>query len=257
MKTIGITNQKGGVAKTTNTINIGGAAADQGLNTLVVDADPQGYLTNNLGLREAYTAEPPTFFEMWKEPKDHDPAEFIVQHDEFDVLPASIDMFNLEQELIAAGWRVRERLNIIFDQLPQEYDLVLVDAPPSLGPINDNVLLATENIIIPMEAQETSVLALDHLLRQIETLEDRFGVTINEEAVVVSNVDYPLDNEQEDMIQWAEDTFDGRAPVFEIRNRAAISRAIKAGHSITGYDEEDSDMEEVYAELIDAIEVEQ
>lgn len=252
MKTIGVTNQKGGVAKTTNTINIAGAAAAKGHEVLAIDADPQGYLTNNLGLREAYTADPPTFFEVWEEPTDYDPAEIIVEHEEFDVLPSSVDMFNLEQELIAAGWRVRERLSMIFERLPQGYDLVVVDAPPSLGPINDNVLLATEHIVIPMEAQETSVLALDHLLNQIETLEERFEVTIEEEAVAISDVDYPLDNEQEDMIEWIHSTFDGRAPVFEIRNRAAISRATKAGQSITAFEEE-CDMEAVYAELVDAL----
>lgn len=249
MKAIGVTNQKGGVAKTTNTINLGGAAAAEGLDVLVIDADPQGYLTNNLGLRDEYTADPPTFFDAWTEPTEYDPADLIVEHDEFDVLPSSIDMFNLEQDLIAAGWRVRERLNMIFDRLPQGYDVIFVDAPPSLGPINDNVLLATERIIIPMEAQETSVLALDHLLRQVETLEDRFEVTIDEEAVIISDVDYPLDNEQKDMIEWIEETFDGRAPVYEVRHRAAIARAIKAGRSISGHDEE-CDMEPIYREIV-------
>lgn len=255
MKAIGVTNQKGGVAKTTNTINLAGAAAAAGYDVLAVDTDPQGYLTNNLGLDEAYTTEAPTFYDAWLEPTDHDPADFIVAHDEFDVLPATVDMFNLEQDLIAEGWRVRERLAMVFDRLPA-YDLVFVDAPPSLGPINDNVLLATRNIIIPMEAAETSVLALDHLLTQIETLEKRFEATINEQAVIISNVEYPLDNEQRDMIEWIRDTFDGRCPVYEVRNRAAISRATKAGRSITGFEEE-SDMESVYTDIIQHMEIHQ
>lgn len=253
MKALGVSNQKGGVAKTTNAINLAGAAAAEDLNVLAIDTDPQGYLTNNLGLRDAYTADSPTFYDMWLEPTDYDPAEIIVEHDEFDVLPSNVDMFNLEQDLIAAGWRVRERLEMIFDRLP-EYDLVVVDAPPSLGPINDNVLLATQNLVIPMEAKETSVLALDHLLTQIETLEDRFEVTINEEAVLISDVDYPLDNEQKDMIEWIEDTFDGRCPVYEIRNRAAIARALKAGSSISGFDEA-CDQEPVYRKVIQNLEV--
>jgi len=246
---LGITNQKGGVSKTTNTINLAGAAAAEGHDVLAVDTDPQGYLTNNLRLRDAYTAEEATFYDSWKEPTEVDPSDAIVEHDEFDVLPSNVDMFNLEQDLIAEGWRVRERLSMVFDRLP-EYDLVVVDAPPSLGPINDNVLLATENILIPMEAKETSVLALDHLLRQIETLEKRFEVEMTEHGVIISDVDYPLDNEQRDMIEWIEDTFEGRAPVYEVRSRAAIARAQKAGRSISGF-EEDCDQEPVYRDIIE------
>jgi len=248
MKTLGASNQKGGVAKTTNTINLAGAAAAEGSDVLAIDTDPQGYLTNNLGLRAAYTAEEPTFYNVWVEPMDYDVADVIVQHAEFDVLPSNVDMFNLEQDLIASGWRVRERLTMIFERLP-EYDLVVVDAPPSLGPINDNVLLATRNLVIPMEAKETSVLALDHLLTQIETLEKRFEATIDEEAVLISDVQYPLDNEQRDMIEWIEDTFEGRCPVYEIRNRAAIARAMKAGSSISAFEEE-CDQEPVYRKVV-------
>lgn len=258
MNAWGVSNQKGGVAKSTNTINLAGAAAARGHDVLAVDTDPQGYLTNYLGLRDAYTAggdddeDVVTFYDAWKEPTKNDPTEAIVGHDEFDVLPSNLDMFNLEQDLIAEGWRVRERLSMIFDRLPA-YDMIFVDAPPSLGPINDNVLLATENVVIPMEAKEASVLALDHLLTQVETLEERFEVNIHEEAVIISDVDYPLDNEQTDMIEWIRDTFDDRAPVYEVRNRAAIARAQKAGQSITTYDEE-CDQEPVYQDVIEGME---
>lgn len=253
MKALGVSNQKGGVAKTTNAINLAGAAAAEGHDVLAIDTDPQGYLTNNLGLRDAYTADDATFYNVWLEPTDYDVAEVIVEHAEFDVLPSNVDMFNLEQDLIASGWRVRERLTMIFERLA-DYDVVVVDAPPSLGPINDNVLLATRNLVIPMEAKETSVLALDHLLTQIETLEKRFEASINEEAVLISDVQYPLDNEQRDMIKWIQDTFDGRCPVYEIRNRAAIARAMKAGSSIGAY-EEDCDQEPVYRKVIQNLEV--
>jgi chromosome partitioning protein len=252
---VAISNQKGGVAKTTNTINLAGAAAERGHEVLAVDTDPQGHLTNTLGLRDEYRAEPPTFYDAWLEPDDVDVQDLLVEHPEFDVLPSNLDMFNLEQDLIAAGWRVRERLQMVFEGLP-EYDYVFVDAPPSLGPINDNVLLATENIAIPMAANEMSIDALVILLDQIETIENRFDTKISERAVFISDVDYPLDNEQEDTIEWIKDNFESRTPVFEVRNRAAISRALKSGSSIFGY-EESCDQEDAYLSAIESLEGQQ
>lgn len=251
---IGITNQKGGVAKSTNTINIAGALAHRGHSVLAVDTDPQGYLTDKLGLSSEYKADPPSFFEALKEPTEYQITDLVVSHSEFDVIPSNIDMFRLEQDLIASGWRPRERLQMLFETL-DGYDFVLVDAPPSLGPINDNVLLACRQILIPVEADETSILAIDHLLNQIETLEKRYNVRITEQAVVISNVNYPLDNEQRDMIAWFNDTFDGRCPVFEVRHRAAVKRSLSAGGSIFGENAEDTDMREIYENIARELEV--
>ncbi|SEP32379.1 CobQ/CobB/MinD/ParA nucleotide binding domain-containing protein, partial [Halogranum amylolyticum] len=135
------------------------------------------------------------------------------------------------------------------------YDYVVVDAPPSLGVINDNVLLACQNMVIPVEAMESSIHALDILLNQIETLEERYGVTIQQSAIVISNVHYPLDNDQKENIEFFHETFDGRCPVHEIRHRAAVKRSLSAGGSIFGDNAEDTDMKENYQQL--AIDLEQ
>ncbi|MCF2208382.1 ParA family protein, partial [Halobacterium salinarum] len=131
---------------------------------------------------------------------------------------------------------------------------VLIDAPPSLGPINDNVLLAAQDILIPVEAADSSVLAIEHLLNQIESLERDYGVQITEQALLISNVNYPLDNEQADAIEWFRDTFDGRAPVFEVRNRAAVKRSLASEGSIFGEEAEETDMTAVYDDVAAALE---
>lgn len=252
---IGVSNQKGGVAKTTNTLNIAGALAELGERVLVVDADPQGYLTNRMGLREHYQADSPTLFDAFEEPMSAPTQGLIVAADEFDILPSNIDLFRLEQTLIASGMKPRTRLRDYFERLVADgdYDYVLVDAPPSLGPINDNVLLATGNVIIPCEADDTSILALEHLLNQIETLEEKYGTKIRELGVVVSNVNYPLDNEQQGMLDWYEDTFDGRMPVYVVRHRAAIKRAMNNHGTIFAKDAEECDMAEVYLQIAEGI----
>ena len=254
--TFGVTNQKGGVGKSTNSINIAGAFAELGYSVLAIDTDPQGYFTNKLGLGDAYKADPPTFYDALNEPTDYQFDELVVSHPEFDVIPANIDMFRLEQDLIASGWKPRQRLSTLFEALDDTtYEVVIVDAPPSLGPINDNVLLACEDILVPVEAEETSILALDHLLRQVETLEERYSTTITERGIVISKADYPLDNEEQTMIDWFYDTFDTRCPVHEIRKRAAIKRSLSADGSVFGADAEESDMNDRYLDLARSLEV--
>jgi chromosome partitioning protein len=148
--------------------------------------------------------------------------------------------------------RPRLRLKNLLDDVT-EWDVILIDSPSSLGPLNDNVVLATDDLLVPVEADESSQLALDHLLRQVDTLEDNYDQHIGILGVVVSNVSYPLDNEQRDAIEWYNEKFDGRVPVWVIRSRAAIKRAVKPGGSIFAPDAEDVDMREVYAEIAEAI----
>lgn len=239
---IAVTNQKGGVGKSTVTINVAGALASRGNNVLVVDFDPQGYLTSGTGFDDLYTAEPPTQYDVLKSPSEYDVAEIVAQHEEFDVLPANIDMFNLEQELVSA-MQGRKRLEMVLEGV-DSYDFILVDCPPSLGILTDNALLACENVLIPVEAEDTSIRAMDLLFKQIDSLEKNFTeASISEVAMVVSNVGYPLDGEQKAMLEWFEDNFGSHIPVFEVRTRAAIKRAWNDGVSVLSA-AEDCDMED-------------
>lgn len=230
---VALANQKGGVAKTTNTINVAGALAARGNDVLAVDADGQGYLSMRLGFRETYMADETNLFHAISEPNEYDPSELIVEHDEFDLLPSNIDMFRIEQDLIADGWRQRERLDMVLDELP-DYDYIVIDAPPHLGVMNDNVLIAAKNILVPIEATEDARLALEHLFRQVETIERRYEISITERGVILSNVGHPLDNDQRDIIHWTGRTFRDRMPVYEVRSRKSISSAINEHGSVFG-----------------------
>lgn len=104
-------------------------------------------------------------------------------------------MFSLDQELVSA-MQGRLRLQMLLDSGVDEYDFVIIDCPPSLGLLTDNALLGATDLLIPAEAEDTSIRALDILFKQIDTLEQNFDVSIQERGIVVSNVDYPLDNDQ-------------------------------------------------------------
>ncbi|MFB6201126.1 MAG: ParA family protein [Halorhabdus sp.] len=251
-RTIGVLQQKGGVGKTVTTLNVAGALADRGLDVLAVDVDPQGYLTHRLGFEDAYKADAPSLYNALNDPGEHAVADLVVNHAEFDLLPSNIDMFRLEQDLIASGMRPRLRLQRLLDDA-DAWDVIIIDAPPSLGPLNDNVALAAGELLVPVEADESSRLALNHLLRQLDTLEDNYDVHVDIVGVVVSNVSYPLDNEQQANIEWFRDRFEEHVPVWIVRSRAAIKRAVKAGGSVFGADAEDTDMREVYAEIAEEI----
>ena len=236
MTAFAVTNQKGGVGKTTVTANIGGAVNEIGSRPLLVDLDPQGYLTSAVGFDDAYTAEAPNLNDALLSPSEHDIEELIREHEEFDLVPASIDMFTLEQELLS-GMQSRRRLTQLLDDVGG-WDVILVDCPPSLGILTDNALLATRNVVVPVEAEDTSIRALDLLFKQIDSLEENFGEQIQERALVISNVAYPLDNEQEGMLTWFDENFGNYLPIFEIRSRAAVKRAWNNGVSVFNHGEE-------------------
>ncbi|MFC7059832.1 ParA family protein [Halovenus salina] len=233
-------------------MNVAGALADRDLDVLAVDMDPQGYLTHRLGFEDAYAADSPSLFDAIDSPTDHSVDDLVVAHEEFDLLPANIDMFRLEQDLIASGMRPRLRLKALLENV-DGYDVILVDSPPSLGPLNDNVVLATEHLLVPVEADDSSKLALNHLLRQLDTLEENYDTKIEIEGVLVSNVEYPLDNEQKQAIEWFEGRFEDYVPVWIIRNRAAIKRAVKGGGSVFADSAESTDMGDVYMQVAEEV----
>lgn len=243
---VAVTNQKGGVGKTTLTINIAGALSKKDKGVLVVDLDPQGHATEGLGLQDEYEKKPPSLYDILVD-LDNKPSinDLIVEHEEFDVVPSNIDMFNAEPEL-TTSMRSRERLSMALDSIEKDYDYVLVDCPPSLGNLTDNAVLACRKVLIPAQAEGTSIRALEILFDQIDTLEETYGEEIEELALVANRVEE--DNEAKEMMEWFKNTFEGRFPIFEIRKRVKLKRAWNEGVSIFTHNES-CDMEDVFSEI--------
>lgn len=227
-----VSNQKGGVGKTTVSINVAGALNELGRDVLLVDLDPQGSATEGLGFVDAYDVNPPSLFDVLTDPKQREHAgSLICSHPEMDVLPSNIDMTAVEPELTLSR-RACEQLTLVLDRLEDDYDYVIVDCPPNLGLLTDNALYATQNVLVPALAESTSKRALELLYDHIESIELEFGIHIAERGVVANRVE-PT-NEADHMLEWLGEAFP-EVPVWEVRKRVDLQRAYAEGGSIFDY----------------------
>lgn len=243
--TIAVSNQKGGVGKTTVAINVAGALNQRGHDVLFVDLDPQGAATEGLGFLDEYDADPPNLFNVLTEPEQRETiSEIVVSHEEMDVVPSNIDMTVAEPELTLSR-RGGEQLALALDSIDDGYEYIIIDCPPYLGYLTDNGLFAAQNVLIPALAESTSKRALELLFDHIETLELDYEITIGECGVVANRVEET--NEATEMMSWFNNAFPD-VPIWEVRKRVAFQRAFSAGQSIFKY-HSDLDMTDVFLDV--------
>ena len=152
-QTIAICNQKGGVGKTTTTLNLGAGLVRQGKRVLLVDADPQSDLTASLGWN-GDELEKSLGRLMYLSTQEYRPIvqETIIHHPEgVDFIPSNLDLSSMESQLVNAMSREKVLSNLLKD-VKKDYDYILIDCMPSLGMITINALTAADSVIIPVQA---------------------------------------------------------------------------------------------------------
>jgi chromosome partitioning protein len=250
---IAICNQKGGVGKTALTINLGAAFAEKGKKVLLIDLDPQGHLTEGVGLKDLYLKEKNTLFEAITDHKgDGDKLVHHIPHEKFDLIASSYQMALIEQKLFMTRNR-EHKLRELLDELGKQYDYVLIDCPPNLGNLTDNALNAARHVVVPIQAETSSVRALDLLFDQIESVEQGLKIKIAVLAVVPNLV------QESALSKRILSDLRTNIPVitpFEIKKRVVLQEAYDKGRSIFSYDapntvkEDDAhELKKVYAEL--------
>lgn len=181
---IAVCNQKGGVGKTEIAIHLTAALARTNFNENVglVDLDPQGHATEGVGLRELYDKSGITLYDGLTQYDVAIPALIHeVPHESFYLIPSHFKMMLVESALNDTRMRRREyRLSDLLDGMSGAFDWIIIDCPPNLGLLTDNAIIASRRLVVPVQAEQTSVRALELLLDQIESLEKelKFDVDI-------------------------------------------------------------------------------
>lgn len=252
---ISIAMQKGGVGKTTTAVNLAAALSRRGHNVLLIDTDPQGFATKSLGFREVYLADESSQYDAWLDDGFDQLDNLILTHDEFDLVPAHIRMFKLEKELHSAR-RAEERLDLLLDELDHNYDFVVMDSPPNLGPLTDNTIIAAEHVLFPAQAHVASKDALEMLFDEIDSIETTFKREIVTLGAVVNMT--TQDGMSWEMVEWFENSF-GEDVVFEVPKRVDLQYAWEDNRSIFAYYDEPEqppfdDVRDVYNGLAEHVE---
>lgn len=166
---IAIINQKGGVGKTTTAVSLGHGLALQGKSVLLFDLDPQGNATACLGV-EKFTTNPSSHDFLLTSDEQETPPPTITSYGGLHLYPANISLISAEMELMNRGKeRMTHALREALERAPLHHDIVLFDAPPSLGLITLNLLVAADYVIVPVQCE---YLALEGLSMLLDTLEE-------------------------------------------------------------------------------------
>ncbi len=240
-RVIAFANQKGGVAKTTTTLNLAVAFKEQGLNVLVVDLDPQGNLTMSQGLN-------PDAIErsMYDVLVHRLPIEEVIQRVEIDIAVSSLDLAGAELALSSMIGRERA-LEKALAPVRENYDYILIDTPPSLGILTVNALVAANGVIVPVQCEYLSLRGLVQLENTLSMIRENLNPTVEIEGILPTMFDRRTLHSRE-AIDILEENFGDLVFDTKIRKTIRYAEAPVKGTSVLAYDPT-GDAAEAYRKL--------
>jgi chromosome partitioning protein len=228
-KVIAFANQKGGVAKTTTTLNLAAAFAEQGYRVLCVDMDPQGNLTMSQGI------DPDSLEQSMFDVLVHDISiREVIRRREVDVACASIDLAGAE---IAMSTKIgRERsLTKALRAVSEDYDWIFVDTPPSLGLLTVNALTAADQVIVPVQCEYLSMRGLLQLQNTLSMIRENLNPDVQIAGILPTMVDTRTLHARE-ALEILEENFGDRVFGARIRKTVRFAEAPVKGMSVLKYD---------------------
>jgi len=215
-KIISLSNHKGGVGKTTSTINIGAALNQLKQKVLIIDLDPQANLSLSLGIVKADN----NIYGALRDEYEIKPIQMLKG---FDLIPATIDLANVEIELSTKPAR-EYFLKEIIDKIKDSYDYILIDCPPSLGLLTLNAFTASDEIIIPLQAEFLATQGLSELLKVIKIITKRLNPNLMIGGVFLTQYD-SRKTLNRDILDFVKDNFPKEVFETKIRNNIALAEA--------------------------------
>jgi len=236
-RVITISNQKGGVGKTTTAVNLAAALARQGARVLVIDLDPQGNASTALGVE--HRAETPSVYDVVI--NDLPMVDVVQKSPEFGALycvPATIHLAGAEIELVslvAREQRLRRALDLHIKEMADPYDYVFIDCPPSLGLLTINAFVAAREVLIPIQCEYYALEGLSQLLKNIELIEKHLNPQLVVSTILLTMYDSRT-NLANQVAQDVRDHFPKQVLDTLIPRSVRVSEAPSYGQSVISYD---------------------
>ena len=229
-KIIAVANQKGGVGKTTTSVNLSAAFAEMGKKVLLIDCDPQGNATSGLGIEKDGLE-----LSIYDALINDTPMEEIIIQTQFglDVVPSVMDLAGAEVELVNLEDK-QYRLNKAGELVKEQYDYILIDCPPSLGHVTLNALTAADSVLLPLQCEFYALEGLSQLLSTVQLVQEQLNEKLRIEGLVLTMYDSRT-NLAEQVVEEVKTHFPDMVYATKIPRNVRLSEAPSFGKPIFAY----------------------
>ena len=231
-KVIAIANQKGGVGKTTTTVNLGASLAFVGKKILLVDSDAQGNATSGMGIRKPDVTH--DIYDVLVNEVPIQDAIYPTSRENLDIVPATLQLAGAEIELTSMMAR-ESRLKMALNEVKDQYDFILIDCPPSLGHLTINAFTASDSILIPVQCEYYALEGLSQLLNTVRLVQKHFNPELEIEGVLLTMYDART-NLGAEVVEEVRRYFQEKVYDTIIPRNIRLSEAPSHGMAIIDYD---------------------